>query len=164
MSAARDPDELTRAEAVALYHSLEERAAALGARRAPRSLPRRRWVVLAPVFAGLAIAAAVATNSLTGTPGAAPASNAGPANAPLVTTGALPLVPGEHVRSISHRGTTTTIRYRSGLIEVISPPGGPAPVGPRSMGLTLGGTRIVLSGVDPARLRRAAGALEGPQP
>jgi hypothetical protein len=167
MSAAHDPDELTRPEAVALYRKLEQRAAALRPGPARPRLPVRRWVVLAPVAAGLAVVAAVATHSLTaggGGGGIAPPGVVAPANGPLIATGQLPLIPGERVRSIAHHGGATTIHYRSGLVEVIAPRGAPAAVGTRSLGLTLGGRRIVLSGLDPAHLRRALGALEGPQP
>ena len=164
MSAGRDPDELTRPEAVALYRELEQRAAALRAGPARPRLPVRRWLVLAPVAAGLAVAAAVATHSLTEPGAAAPPGIAAPNNGPLIATGALPLIPGQRVGSVTHHGGTTTIRYRSGLVEVITPRGAPAAVGPRSLGMTLGGRRVILSGLDPAHLRRAAGALEGPLP
>jgi hypothetical protein len=166
MSAARDPDELTRAEAVALYRELEHRAEALrpGPRRVRR--PARRLIVLAPVVAGLAIAAAVASTSLTGANGPGPASIPAPANGPQIATGQLALVPGERVRSIARNGATTTIRYRSGLVELITPVGGTAPLGgyygPPRVALTLGNRRIVLSGLDTTRLQGAAGALAPP--
>ncbi len=164
MSAGRDPDELTRPEAVALYRELEQRAAVLRAGPARLRLPARRWAVLAPVAAGLALVAAVATHSLTQTGATAPPAITAPGNGPLMATGPLPLVPGQRVGSVTHHGGTTTIRYRSGLVEVIAPKGAPAVVGPRSLGVTLGGRRVVLSGLDPAHLRRAAGAIEGPLP
>jgi len=168
MSAGRDPDELTHAEAVALYRELEQRAAALrpGPRRVRR--PPRRVLVLAPVVAGLAVAAAVATTSLTGTNRAGPASIVGPANGPQIATGRLALVPGERVRSIARNGPTTTIRYRSGLIEVVTPIGGishasgPEVTGPLAIDVTLGNRRIALSGLGPAQLQRAARALGPP--
>jgi hypothetical protein len=167
MNTARDPDELTRAEAAALYHELEQRAAALrpGPRRVRR--PARRLLVLAPVMAGLAIAAAVASTSLTGTNGPGPASIPGPANGPRIATGQFAVVPGERVRSIVRNGATTTIRYRSGLVELITPIGGIAPLGgpdwfgPPRVDLTLGNRRILLSGLDTARLQGAARALGG---
>lgn len=164
MSAGRDPDELTRPEAVALYRELEQRAAALRAGPAWLRLPARRWVVLAPVAAGLAAAAAVATHSLTDHGATAPPGIAAPGNGPLIATGPLPLIPGQRVGSITHHDGTTTVRYRSGLVEVMAPKGVPAVVGPRSLGVTLGGRRVVLSGLDPAHLRRAAGAIAGPLP
>ncbi len=168
MSTARDPDELTRAEAVALYHELEQRAAALrpGPRRVRR--PPRRLFVLAPVMAGLAIAAAVASTSLGGSSGPGPASIPGPANGPRIESGALTLVPGQRVRSIGSDGPTTTIRYRSGLVEVITPIGGIAPLsgpdwfGPPRVAVTLGNRRILLSGLDTTRLQAAARALRPP--
>jgi hypothetical protein len=166
MSAGPDPDELTRPEAVALYRELEQRAAALRAGPARPRLPVRRWFVLAPVAAGLAVAAAVATHSLTGPGATAPPGNAAPNNRPLITTGQLPLIPGQRVASVTHHGGTTTIRYRSGLVEVIPRLGAPTAIGPRSLVVTLGGRRVILSGLDPAHLRRAAGTLaaEGPLP
>lgn len=164
MSAGRDPDELTRAEAVALYRELEQRAAALRPGPARPPLPVRRWVVLAPVAAGLAVAAAVATHSLTQPGATAPPGIPAPGNGPLIATGSLPLIPGQRVGSVTHHAGTTTIRYRSGLVEEIAPPGSPAAIGPRSLGVTLGGRRVILSGLDPAHLRRAAGALESPLP
>jgi hypothetical protein len=168
MSAARDPDELTRAEAVALYAELEQRAAALrpSPKRARR--PPRRLLVLAPVMAGLAIAAAVASNSLNGSNGPGPASIPGPANGPQIVSGPLTLVPGERVRSIARNGATTTIRYRSGLVEVITPrrsiptAHGPDATGPPAIDVTLGNHRILLSGLDTARLQQAARTLGVP--
>ena len=72
-------------------------------------------------MAGLAIAAAVASTSLNGSSGPGPASIPGPQNGPRIATGALALVPGQRVRSIVRHGASTTIHYRSGLVEVITP-------------------------------------------
>jgi hypothetical protein len=69
------------------------------------------------------------------------------------------------VRSIVRDGAKTTIRYRSGLVEVVTPSGGilpaggPETVGPPALGLTLGNQRVVLSGLGASALRRAARAL-----
>ncbi len=168
MSMARDPDELTRAEAVALYAELEQRAAALRPRPRRVRRPPRRLLVLAPVMAGLAIAAAVASTSLNGSSGPGPASIPGPQNGPRIATGALALVPGQGVRSIVRHGASTTIHYRSGLVEVITPrrsiptAHGPDATGPPAIDVTLGNRRIVLFGLGTARLQQAARTLGVP--
>lgn len=157
MNLPADRDHLSRAQAAALYVELEGRAATV--RPATRSARhgRRRWAVLAPAIASLAVAAALLARPLIAGGPAAP----GPDLAAL----GLPRLPDQQVQSVTRHGATSTVTYRSGLIEVVGPAGGGSKNGimisPGEGGLAVevGGRRVLLSGLEPALLHRLASLL-----
>jgi hypothetical protein len=150
-----DTDRLTLDQASALYAELEQRAASLAVCARPQARrARRRWAVLALPVAGLAACAALVLHP-------APASSPGAATS-LSALG-VPAVPGQRVQSVARAGRSVTVTYRSGLIESVGPGGrignGVMIVPGGGLRVTVGGRRVLLSGLDPSGLRMAAARL-----
>ncbi len=157
MNLPADRDQLTRAEAAALYAELEGRAASVRLPTRSRRRSRRRWAALAPAIAVLAVAGALIGGPLI--------AGGPPASGPDLAALGLPRVPGQQVQSVARHGPTSTVTYRSGLIEVVGPAGGGikngimTTPGAASVAVEVGGHRVLLSGLDPAALRRLAATL-----